>query len=311
MKGAREGVRMAGKKRGPALPGWFRPDSYRDADSIDAGDWLLNLTLRHWLDAYPIEATEAALRLVGPVLKRADAAQIKAMHEADIHRWVYSFDSRAWPDPFGALDEAMTRPHLQPDVWHALRFGCVPPGIVPLSVLELYWFEGRLPDDVRKAGAKFKPGDSLGRYPMAFRGTLDDAFGPTGEHQMTSRFLRVNLSLPDDVLHADLDRYLKTERHRLGNLGGPQPYREGARIKRKAHDLSTLARLGLLQFLDLDRWQKAEGLGLSANTVRGLAGIDRERSEDLLGRVADVRDQFRLHAWFARLERSASLDRKR
>ena len=128
---------------------------------------------------------------------------------------------------------------------------------------------------------------------------------------MVNRFLRIDLSMPDDVLHADLDRYLKAERHRIGNLGGPQPYREGARIKRKAHDLATLAGLGLLQFLDLDRWQRAAGLALSANAVRNLACLDRERSKELLERVADVCDSFRLHAWFARLERSAAIVRKR
>jgi hypothetical protein len=302
---------MAGKKRTPDRPQWFKPRAYDVAESLDAGDWLLNLTLRGWLRDTASSATEDALRHVGPVLKRGDAAQVRAMHLADVHRWVYSFNSDDWPDPFEAFDEASKRPSLPGDVFYALQRGQIRSSIAPLGVTELYVFERMLPDEIRVAGASFKPGDNAGRYPWAFSGRLDDAFGPGPEHQRTSRFVRIDLALPDDVLHADLKRYLVSERRRLASMGGVQPYREAASIKLKAHELRTLAADGLLQFLDLDRWQRAEGMGLSFYAVREMADIDRSREDSLRHRVALVQSQMKLHAWFARLERSAKVLPKR
>jgi hypothetical protein len=191
-------------------------------------------------------------------------------------------------------------------VWTALLKGNVRSGVSPLSVVEMYAFERSLPDEVRKAGATFSPTDSLSRHPDAFSGNLDDAFGAGPTHQMTGRFLRVDLTLPDDVLHADLKRYLATERHRLEKMGGPQPYREAARLKLKPHgkSLQTLAADGLLSFLDVDRWQRAEGHRLSFYAVREMADIDKSREAGLRQRVGLASNQMRLHAWFARLERS-------
>jgi hypothetical protein len=302
---------MAGKKRTPPAPQWFNSNAYAGAESLDRGDWLLNLVLRRWLGDSPNPQTERALREVGPLIRRSDGTQILRMHRADCHRWLASFSSSEWDAPDEAVRDATSRPSLPSDVRAALRTGCVPSGIKPLRVDEMYLFERRLPPNVRKAGMTFTQGDMLSLHPPAFGGTLDDAFGPGPQHQMTSRFLRIDLTLPDDVLHADLQHYLATERRRLRELGGVQPYREAARLKLKRHELKTLATIGLLPFLDLDRWQKAEGLLLSANAVREMAGIDKARERELRGRVALVTKQMNLHAWFARLDRSATVTRRR
>ncbi|RYH22572.1 MAG: hypothetical protein EON54_25225 [Alcaligenaceae bacterium] len=124
---------------------------------------------------------------------------------------------------------------------------------------------------------------------------------------MVSRFVRIDLSLPDDVLRADLDSFLLSERRRLAAMGGEQPYREAARLKLKAHELRTLANIGLLQFLDLNRWQRVQGLHLSFYAVREMAGVvDRSRESELRRRVDLTLQQLQLHAWFARLDRSGS-----
>lgn len=298
---------MVGKKRTPGPPAWFKADAYRGAEAMDAGDWLLNLTLRSWLHRHPSPETEAALRGAGPLLRRGDEAQMRAMHLADSHRWVMRFSSAAWDDPFTAHDEACRRPSLPPDVWEALSDGRVGRGVYPLSVTGLYVFERMLPAEVRNAGAKFRPGDSV----RALDGTLDDAFGPGPAQQQTHRFVRIDLSLPDDVLHADLRHYLKAERHRLAEMGGVQPYREAARLKLKAHELRTLATIGLLPFLDLDRWQRAARLQLSFYAVREIADIDRSHEANLRRRVKLVLNQMQLHAWFARLERSVNVSPRR
>ena len=298
---------MSGKKRTPAPPEWYVPEAYRSAEDLDAGDWLLNLTLRCWLHGDALPQTEDALRCAGPVLRRGDDPQIKRMHLADVHRWVYSFGSSEWDDPFRALDEACQRPSLPSDVWNALRTGKVRSGIEPLSVGALYVFEKMLPEDIRARGVRLQGGDHSATGPQGFRGRLDDAF----PSQMVNRFVRINLSLPDDVLRADLDEFLSAERRNLAKIGGEQPYREAAHLKLKAHELRTLAKVGLLQFLDLDRWQRLQGRNLSPYAVREMAGVvDRSRENELRHRVKLTLNQFQLHAWFARLDRSSSRARR-
>jgi hypothetical protein len=271
------------------------------------GDWLLNLTLRRWLHGCEQPQTEEALRRAGPVLRRRDDSQIKRMHAADVHRWLYSFSWSEWDDPLGAFDEACQRPSLPSDVWNALRTGKVRSGIEPLSVSALYAFEKMLPEEIRTRGVRLQGGDYSATGPRAFSGRLDHAF----PSQMTSRFVRVDLSLPDDVLRADLDAFLAAERRSLAGAGGEQPYREGARLKLKAHELRTLAKLGLLQFLDLDRWQRQQGRNLSLYAVREMAGVvDRSREIELRHRVRLTLNQFQLHAWFARLDRGGGRARR-
>lgn len=298
---------MVGKKQTPAAPTWFGIEAYSSAKTLDVGDWLLNLTLRRWLHDEPNPQTEDALRKAGPVLSRKDAAQMKAMHLADCHQWVHSFNSSDWGvDTIGAHQEAIRRPALPLDVLDALKVGSVRRGVRPLGLAEMYAFERRLPDAVRKAGATFSSNDRPGLHPREFSGTLDDAFGPAPSHQMTGRFLRVDLTLPDDVLHADLAHYLATERLRLHKMGGPQPYREAARLKLKPHrgSLQAFAEDGLLPFLDLDRWQRSAGRHLSFYALREMAKVPKPRESGLRERVKLAQDQMRLHAWFARLERS-------
>lgn len=298
---------MAGKKLTPAPPEWYAPDAYRPAEDLDAGDWLLNLTLRSWLhiDAQP--QTEEALRRVGPVLRRGDKLQVKRMHLTDVHRWVHSFASSEWADPFGALEEACQRPSLPCDVWDALRTGKIRSSIEPLSVSALYIFEKMLPEEIRARGVRLQDGDHSATGPRAFGGRLDHAFSL----QLVNRFVRIDLSLPDDVIRADLEKFLAVERRSLAEIGGQQPYREAARLELKAHDLGTLAKLGLLQFLDLDRWQRAQGLHLSPYAIREMAGIvDRSREPELQRRVKLTLDQLQLHAWFARIERGGGRSRR-
>lgn len=207
----------------------------------------------------------------------------------------------------GHSTNACQRPSLPSDVWNALRTGKVRSGIEPLSVGALYVVEKMLSDEIRARGVRLQGGDHSATGPRAFAGRLDHAF----PSQMVSRFVRIDLSLPDDVLRADLDHFLATDRRSLAEVGGEQPYREAARLKLKAHELRTLAKVGLLQFLDLDRWQRAEGLNLSLYAVREMAGVvDRSREAELRRRVTLTLNQLQLHAWFARLDRGGGRARR-
>ena len=71
------------------------------------------------------------------------------------------------------------------------------------------------------------------------------------------------------------------------------------------------AKVGLLQFLDLDRWQRVQGRNLSLYAVREMAGVvDRAWESELRHRVKLTLNQFQLHAWFARLDRSGGRARR-
>lgn len=249
---------------------------------MDAGDWLLNLCLRRWLHSDPNKEIEWYLR-ERPIWRRGvpdhmtDLCTLLALFAEDAPR----------------------------DVREAIETGAVRTGIDPLTVHALYSFEERLRDDLREAGRRLQTSRPLQMKdaPADFWGKLDDAFQP----QMVHRFVRIDLSLPDDVLYADLQRFLIAERARLAALGGPQPYREAAALRVNAHALRTLANLRLLPYLDLDRWQRIERVGLTFNTLRELAECDKERADELKDYAARALSQMKLHAWFARLDRSVSL----
>ena len=276
---------MLGSKARVEPPCWFSLADYAESASLDIGDWLLNLTFRSWLDESQNDRAEAELRKLGPVLRRED------------------------PKHHFALQDFLRHWESSPqDVWDALMQGSVRSGIEPLTVAGLYVFEQRLPEPLRAYGAAFKPSlNGLDRAPRAFDGRLDHAY-PV---QMTQRFVRVNLSLPDDVLLADLAAFLKSERDDLAKLGRDFPYQEAAAIETKAHKLRTLDEIGLLPFLDLDRWQRSQGLELGFAAVRGMFTKDRSRDAELRRRVDLFKSPMKLHAWFARLDRSASLQPRR
>ncbi len=270
-------------------PEWFKPEKYADAEGLDLGDWLLNLTVRCWLQRETDTMLESVMRQRHPVLRRNEDREV--------------------------LSQVLAISHAPQDVREALEFGRVGSGINPVRVKELYTFEQKLPEDVRKAGAAYQRGPTtLTEVPDAFNGTLDDAFGH-GERgnfgQMTGRFVRLDVTLPDDVLFADIRCFLEAERARLAAFGGPQEWRAASRIKAKSHDLATLANIGLLPYLDLDRWQKAKGLALTFEQVRQMAGCAKERSRELRKYADWAQRQMLLRAWFARLDRSAKVTPKK
>lgn len=271
------------KRTAPTAPEWFRPDAYDAAANLDAGDWLLNLTLRCWLRAVPNPTTEDALRRVGPVLRRGDAAQMRAMHLADVHRWIDRFHADEWGgDP--PFEEACQRPQLPADVWHAMLHGRIRDGIIALRAADVHIVGRRLADEEIDA-----------------RRTL------------VARVVRLDLALPDDVLHADLQRYLQRERHRLAKMGGEQPYREAARSKKRPGPrlCETLAKLRLLLYLDLARWavrepKKSHGARMNEADLMALAGVEPGRRAELRTYARITARQMELHALFARLDRSAN-----
>jgi hypothetical protein len=269
------------RRTGPrkAAPEWFRLDRYAEAADLDAGDWLLNLAARAWCSEAHNPNAERFLRR-WPVLRRNETS----------HRAVLALS-----DPPALVREA-------------LDAGRVASGIKPVSVSELYLFEKRLSADVRAFGASFDPERSgpprLVLAPEAFRGRLDHAFGMTPDRQLTGRFVRVDLALPDEVLAADLLAWLKAERRELGTLGDLH-YRQAAGLAMNRRKLSKLAALGLLPYLDLDRWNRHAGARYSFHALRELIEGDKGKDRLLRGYASIALDEMKLRAFFGILDRRA------
>jgi hypothetical protein len=257
-------------------PEWFDLARYAEAADLDAGEWLLNLLLRGWVartgDAFGVSVTQGPR----PVLRRGDPEQVAAF---DWHFFVNQKAEAA--APAGLRDLLNARP--------------LSSGIHPLSVVGLYFFEGRLPAEIRQFGARFEPGGTKKPTdPAAFYGRLDHAF----TQQMTGRFVRVDLALPDSVLLHDLATFLRRERDELAAMGGPQPYREAVRLAEKTRPrLSTLATIGLLPFLDLQSWLKSRTPTPSEYAVAEMIGTERRRMAEVHVYAARCMQDLVLRAW--------------
>lgn len=257
-------------------PDWFCLDAYRQAENLDAADWLLNLLFRIRDKQNDNQFINKVLRTAGPVLKR-DCAELRKF----FHRCRCSFRN------LGAhvyVDGLMEDPPR------------VPSGIAPLTVEELYGFEGMLPESVRRVGRevgtrRFREATD----PPAFYGRVDHAMEP----QHTGRFVRVNLSLPDDVLFEDLKSFLSRERADLKQLPEPQPYQEAVNVvrKKKATQLKTLATIGLLPYLDLQDWLATSGKAMSDYELARVIEIPGNRLKETKRYARSAQDELALIAW--------------
>jgi hypothetical protein len=293
-----------------SAPAWFDAERYAPAAEMDRGDWLLNLCVRCRLHHEPDAQLEQSLRELGPVLRRADCfpeysvgphgtAQIAAL-------------SRGGP---AALSLVEFLEELEPwngsnnyGIDEARMTGAVKPGVRPVGVSELYRIEGKLPEDVRAYGVENRPPTWKVHHkaPAAYLGTLNDAIAAGAGSHLLGRFVRIDLALPDAVLVADLQHWLIAERERLRQLGGPQPYREGSETRKKPSVASfrALANMQVLPYLDLCRWNVAQGAGFTERALQEMAGVSAEdRGAELRSKAALFMHPHHLHAWFALAER--------
>lgn len=277
-------------KPGSAKPSdWFELSRYSDAAQLDASDWFLNLLFRNWLGRTSDGEGESFLQSAGPLLRRDDRDQINELQVL--------FLGREEEAPSGLLTLACGQPLAS--------------GISPFTVETFYFFERRLPDAIRTAGATYEEGGfRRDGTPPAFYGRLDHAFQP----QMVNRFVRVNLALPDDILVEDLKRFLKTERSELASIGGRQPYRDAIRAvdKTRGRNLGTLASVQLLPYLDVHRWLGRIGDSISDYRLAKIIGLDgASRLRETRRYVDLVADQLALRAWLEPVVRGVPPKSKR
>ena len=137
-------------------------------------------------------------------------------------------------------------------------------GVEYLSAESLYFFEKRLPEQIRAFGARYEPGKTRAEdapeedAPEGFTGPVDHLFKP----RYLSVFARVNLALPDEVLLQDMQDFLRRVRGEFRAIGGPQPYAQALRELRgrKSAKLKTFAKIKLLPLMDIEQWQRDENI---------------------------------------------------
>jgi hypothetical protein len=182
-------------------PPWFDLSRYAAARDMDAADWYLNLQLRAVIARTAHKLARSYVRSTTPLVRRTQD-----------------------PLPFSLEGE------LPPD-FLAIFAGREPaPGVVPLRALDVYYFERfRLPEQIREFGRSFTPGEiSAGEVPAGFTEPLDRLIEP----RLLSVFARIDLSLPDGALVADLRAFLARERRTLAAIPGWHYYAEALRALR-------------------------------------------------------------------------------
>lgn len=276
-------------------PLWFDLGPYAAAFGMTPLDWLLNLKLRAWLHRVLVkqddpprhrasgvrsiaDAIEELLRDHGPVLKLDDP-----VHRNELNGVLLL----EWPTPGSHHETAF--------IWDLLADPPrITPGVSPLEVWQLYFWERRLPEEVRAAGAKHANGWRADRVPPAYKGRVDHAFPDRYLH----RFTTVNLAMPDHVLVHDLLAFVRQER--AESEARNVPYREALRTvnKRKVIDLDTLAKRQVLPLLDLQRWAAGHGVKWTDYQLRKLLGLDNAKElKEALGYADLATFEHALHAW--------------
>lgn len=272
----------------PGAPTWFDLSNYGNVGTLDAADWLLNLQFRNWVWRYRSGEGMEAIRK-SPVLRRADPAAADAVRSAGYPPW----DEIARAQRSSIEDLLKDPPRLRS-------------GVEPLSVGGLYYFERRLPKSVRDAAASDPALASGTPNPMDQR--LDHAF----DQQYVSRFVRINLALPDSVLIDDLKQFLQKERADLARAKGrfSAAVRE-IRGRKLRPDLSVLSTCALLPYLDVLRWSESDGVTLSDYALFTLIGLSHQKALDTTRRYAEIAtDNMTLLAWLGPLVRRPQAKRR-
>jgi hypothetical protein len=276
-------------------PEWFDLRRYEAAAQLDAAGWYLNLRLR--IELAQAEPGAEWARLFHRYLRNARPVLTWPK------RWDRNvvFDVMDWAQFGGELDTPDSLGRL-------LRGRPLPSSVEPLSTAALYHFERLLPEEVRAAGRRGSIPSEMGiKTPHgSTAGSLDEMFEP----QFLGRFVRVDLSAPNDVLIEDFRHWIDSQRRRLAALPGPKPFQAaleavGERYAPKPRRLQKFAERAVLPLIDLRQWQTETGEKLPGDFVAELLGIKHDSLRDSQRDADLVSDPFALTGWLAPRVRAA------
>lgn len=267
------------RPRSEANVPWFDVAHYAASYQMDAADWYLNLALRGAIartDADDAPNARALVRGAQPVIRRGDASRQllldKGTAGADFVDMLAGREPRA--------------------------------GIEYMSATELYFFERRLPQAIREFGEEYVHGKTpVSEAPAGFFDPVDRLFEP----RFLNAFVRINLSLPDKTLIADLKAFLARERKALAAIDGTQPF--AAALHKlgncKQANLDSFANYGVLPFLDVEQWRIDVGAKVPDAAFARLLGIEPDALPEARKKAELVLDDFVLRGWLLDAARAA------
>jgi hypothetical protein len=252
-------------------PAWFDGVRYDDAHKMDEGDWYVNLALRGEI-ARGVNKQHALLVAVvrgkEPLIRRADL----------------NVELRfALPQPIVALLDGRDTGS----------------GVAYLRAEALYYFEKRLPKQIREFGANPRGTGA----PEGFTGPIDHLFKP----RYLSVFARINLALPDEVLLQDMRDFLRCARGEFRAIGGPQPYAQALRELRgrKSAKLKTFVKIKLLPLMDIEQWQRDENISIRPAALARMLDTAPEDVREARKYASILCNEFVLDGWLIRAAREA------
>ncbi len=258
---------MARPRKIAPPPKWFDLSRYKAAYAMDAADWYLNLGLRGWIARTRKESGRRTQLRADPLVRRLEPLPF----------WLIG---RVPSELSAILDDRPPRSSVE-----------------LLRADELYSVERKLPEQIREFGRNCtRGGETLASdAPSGFAGPLDHLIEP----RRLSLFARVDLSMPDKEIAADLRDFLARERAALGSIG---PYREALRSlgNRNAAKLKTFATLGVLPFIDLDQWAADTAVDIPASRFADLLEIADDRLRETRDYATLLLNDFVLRGWLLR-----------
>lgn len=267
---------MARPRIEATTPHWFDLKRYARACDMDAADWYINLAIR------------------GEIARGKN------------HTWLVEFVRGTTPliRRSGSLSDARLR--SLGDVGELLR-GRVPRASVEyLRTCELYYYEQKLPEPIRKFGANLDARKMMsmfnGSAPSGFTGPLDHAF----DKRQLEVFVRIDLTLPDQVLMKDMQDFITRARGELSAIGGKQPHDKALReLSGRSANLKTFGKLNLLAFMDIEQWCRDESTSIKEAPLARMLDIDAKELPAARKYAKALGDGFVLQAWLIRAAREA------
>ena len=224
------------------LPSNLKLTDYRRAASMDAADWMLNVSIRAYLFRSNDLVIERLLGLHGPLIDGLNRPFLASVEEL-------RFDPH--PKRQGLIGGFLPLLRAIPDC---------PSSVASLSVNELYFRERLLPKTIRNFGSAIAGGSIAKhlRMPDEFDSTVDEAIDP----QLIHRVVRIDLAQTNATLKVDFESFLRVERARIKTLDPKAPFARAVReveSRRPRSDmLVRLAEARVLPYMDLVRWMRSQ-----------------------------------------------------
>lgn len=258
---------MARPKTPDVNPAWFKLDRYAGAISLSMRDWFLNLELR---------------------------GEIRRANNPNLVARVTGTQPIIYADEEDYGDLMILRLNVtSPVFWHVFDGEPIHNVVGNMTPNQLYYFEERLPVDVREFG---KQTERKGVAPEGYLQSLNDQL----PKQFLNRFVRLNLAFTDAAILQEVQRYLDAERAKLATIKPDAPFAKSlTKVSRKYKpNPDAWTALKVLPLIDLRHWAATNGHRITEERFCDLlGGLSIDQLHDATKHAEFLLDQFSMHGW--------------